>query len=295
MMWPWFDAAKRFSPFRTFTLLVLIAPGAATAFDFAWGRLGAQPVEAALHASGLWTIRLLFVALAVTPLRLVLDWPRLLDVRRMIGLAAFAYGVVHFMLYAVDESFDLVKVASEIALRIYLTVGFVALLGLAALAATSTDTAIRRMGPRWRQLHRAAYGIGLLAAVHFFMQSKANPAEPMLMMGLLVWLMGYRWLAKRRGRGGRLGWHWIVGLGVAAVALTAVGEAAWFWFRLGVDPLRVLAVNVAADAGFRPAWGVALAATLVLAGHVLRHVLKSRLRARRAALSGSVDEARRAA
>lgn len=294
-MWPWLDAAGRLSPFRTIVLLALVAPGALVALDFTFGNLGAQPVEAALHAAGLWTIRLLFVALAVTPLRLALDWPRLLDVRRMIGVAAFAYGFAHIVLYAADESFDLVKVASEIALRIYLTIGFVALLGLAALAATSTDAAVRRMGSRWRQLHRAAYAIGLLAAAHFFMQSKANLAEPMLMMGLFVWLMGYRWLAKRWGRGGRLGWPWIAGLGTAAVALTAMGEAAWFWFRLGADPLRVLAVNLSLDTGFRPAWGVAFFAVLVLAGHLLRRVLKSRARARGAPLSGSADEARRAA
>lgn len=291
-MWPWLDAAGRFSPFRTIVLVALSAPGALVALDFALGNLGAQPVEAALHATGLWTIRLLFAALAVTPLRMALDWPRLLDVRRMVGVAAFAYGAAHLVLYMADESFDLAKVASEIALRIYLTVGFVALLGLALLAVTSTDAAVRRMGPRWRQLHRAAYVIGLLAAVHFFMQSKANLAEPMLMMGIFVWLMGCRWLAKRAARGGRLGGPWIAGLGAAAVALTAMGEAAWFWFRLGADPLRVLAVNFSLDAGFRPAWGVAFVAVLVLAGHVLRRALKARARG---TVPAGIDEARRAA
>lgn len=280
-MWPWRDQTGQFSFFRLAVLLALLAPGTVTAFGFALGRLGAQPLTEAIHETGLWAIRLLFVSLAVTPLRTVLDWPRLLDVRRMIGVAAFAYAFVHLFLYAADQSFALGKVVSEIALRIYLTIGFTALLGLAALAVTSTDRAVRRMGPRWRQLHRAAYVIGLLAAVHFFMQSKADVGEPIMMMGLFTWLMGYRALVKRKAKkGGRrargLAWPWLAALSASAVAATALGEALWFWFKLGAPPLEVLATNVMADAGWRPAWGVALAVVLVLVGAALRRTTRVR-------------------
>src|SRR5581483_9687902 len=146
---------------------------------------------------GLWTIRFIFLALAVTPLRAVLQWPRLILVRRMVGVAAFAYVLVHFGLYITQEAFDLAKVASEILLRIYLTIGFVALLGLAALAATSTDAMVRRLGRRWQRLHRLVYAIALLAVVHYWMQAKLEVWEPTVMAGIYTWLMGYRALAWR--------------------------------------------------------------------------------------------------
>ena len=90
--------------------------------------LGARPVNEAIHQIGLWTIRWIFLALAVTPLRQILQWPRLIAVRRMIGVAAFVYAMIHFTLYTADQAFDVGKVASEIALRVYLTIGFTALL-----------------------------------------------------------------------------------------------------------------------------------------------------------------------
>src|SRR6266849_5410790 len=128
------------------------------------GWLQPQPYTAAIREIGLWTIRLIFIALAITPLRGVLQWSRLILVRRMIGVAAFAYALTHLSLYTADQMFDLVKVASEIVSRIYLTIGFAAVIGLSALAATSTDGMIRRLGGRnWQRLHRLVYLIALRA------------------------------------------------------------------------------------------------------------------------------------
>ena len=148
-MLPWRDRAGRFSRLKAAVLVLLCVPAVWILGGYGLGLLGARPLDEAILQSGFWTIRLIFLALAVTPLRQVLVWPELALVRRTIGLAAFAYAILHLALYAADQAFDLGKVASEILLRIYLTIGFVALCGLAALAATSTDTAIRRMGPRW--------------------------------------------------------------------------------------------------------------------------------------------------
>ncbi len=273
-MWPWNDPSGRLSRFKLAVFIALFVPGALTALDFALGNLGARPVMEAIHQTGLWTIRLLFISLAVTPLRAVLDGPRLLQVRRMIGVAAFAYALVHLTLYAADEMFVLPRIASEIVLRIYLTIGFVTLLGLAALAITSTDGWQRRLRDKWRKLHKTIYLLAVLASVHFFMQSKADVAEPMMMMGFYAWLMGYRALARRTGRGGRLPAPWLAGLGVVAIAATALGEALWFWATMHVAPGRVLMVNFVPDAGFRPAWGVALAVALVLAGFWGRRAAK---------------------
>ena len=117
-------------------------------------------------------------------------------------------------------------------LRIYLTIGFAALLGLSALAATSTDGMVRRLGRRWQTLHRLVYLIALLAVIHYWMQSKLEIWEPTIMAGIYLWLMGYRLLARRLAVRGRLPLAWIGALGVAAAVLTAAGRGAIFLARL---------------------------------------------------------------
>src|SRR5216683_6491716 len=155
---PWKDYSGRTSPLKLVVFAALFAPALWTALSFFLGWLQPQPFTAAIQQIGLWTIRLIFIALAITPLRSVVQWPRLVLVRRMIGVAAFAYALTHLTLYTADQKFDLVKVASEIVRRIYLTIGFTAVLGLSALAATSTDGMIRRLGARnWQRLHRVVY------------------------------------------------------------------------------------------------------------------------------------------
>src|SRR5947208_2341942 len=204
-MYPWQDYSGRLSPLKLAVFVALFLPALWTAFAFGMGWLQPRPFTEAIHQVGLWMLRFLFIALAITPLRQIVQWPRLILVRRMIGVAAFAYGLAHITLYVADLKFDVAKAASEIALRIYLTIGFVALLGLAALAATSTDAMVRRMGRRWQSLHRIVYVIALLAVVHYWIQSKLDVWEPTIMAGIYLWLMGYRRLLKtvgvRRRRG----------------------------------------------------------------------------------------------
>src|SRR5581483_5487293 len=134
---------------------------------------GARPETEAIHQTGLWAIRFLMIALAVTPLRAALDWGRLLTLRRMIGVTALAYAAIHFLLYNVQQNGRVLFVAAEIVHRFYLTIGFAVLLGLIALGATSTDAAMRRMGRWWKRLHRLSYPLGVLALLHYFIQSKA--------------------------------------------------------------------------------------------------------------------------
>jgi sulfoxide reductase heme-binding subunit YedZ len=127
----------------------------------------------------------------------------MLDVRRMIGVGAFAYAGAHILLYVADQMFDLRKVASEISLRLYLTIGFLALIGLAALAVTSTDNMVRRLGAKpWKKLHQAIYVIALLALIHFFQQTKADVWLPTFVAGLFTWTMEYRLLIKLKKRRG---------------------------------------------------------------------------------------------
>jgi sulfoxide reductase heme-binding subunit YedZ len=270
MKYPWSDYSGRLSPLKLAVFMALFGPAlwVLTAYPLGW--LGARPNTEAIHQIGLWTIRLIFIALLITPLRQVLQWSRLLLVRRMIGVAAFAYALFHLTLYTADEAFNLAKVAGEIVLRIYLTIGFAALLGLATLAATSTDAMIRRLGAiRWQRLHRLVYLIALLGVIHYWLQSKLEVWEPTIMAGIYIWLMGYRLLALKFSVRRRLPLGWVGVLGVAATVLTALGEAAYFHFAYHVAIWRVISANWSLMAGVRPAvivlgFGVAVVAAAAL-------------------------------
>jgi methionine sulfoxide reductase heme-binding subunit len=277
MTYPWKDRNGRISPLKLAVFAALFVPALWVAVAFASGWLGARPLNEAIHQLGLWTIRLIFLALAVTPLRHILQWSRLLVVRRMIGVAAFAYAIGHLGLYAADQAFDLAKIATEIAVRIYLTIGFAALLGLAALTATSTDGMIRRLGARrWQRLHRLVYAIALLAVVHFCMQSKLDLWEPMIMAGLYAWLILYRMLGRPVGARSRLSLVGVAVLGLAVAVLTASGEAAYFWLAYGADPMLVIAANWSIDTGVRPAVVVLALTEAVAVAGALRRLLALR-------------------
>jgi methionine sulfoxide reductase heme-binding subunit len=250
--------------------VALFLPSAWTLFAFATGNLGARPLNEAIHQQGLWTIRLILIALAITPLKSILQWQRLVLVRRMVGVAAFAYVMLHFALYVADQGFNPLTVAREIALRIYLTIGFVALLGLTTLASTSTDAMVRRLGRKWQTLHRLVYPICLLGLIHYSMQSKLEQWEPTIADGIFVWLIGYRLLAARYAVRGRLGLGWVAVLGAVATVLTALGEAVYFRIAFGVDPMRVLQADVSLATGVRPAAIVFAVALVVLVAGMLR-------------------------
>jgi methionine sulfoxide reductase heme-binding subunit len=261
--YPWNDRGGRFSLQKAVCFAALFGPGLWVLALALLGELGARPVTEAIHQLGLWTIRLLFLSLAVTPLRQAWRWAALIHLRRMIGVAACFYAVAHVGGYVVDQNFDLAKVLSEIVSRIYLVIGAVAVLGLLALAATSTDAMIRRIGGmNWRRLHQMSYGIALLGSIHFFMQSKLEVGEATVMGGLYLWLMGYRMLARFRP----VTLWMLAGLGLAASGITGFGEAAYFYFARGVDPSRVLVANFSSVTGIRPAvfvFGITLAVTAV--------------------------------
>jgi sulfoxide reductase heme-binding subunit YedZ len=238
-------------------------PGANLVWDYLQGALAGRPLNEIVHATGLWAIRLLLISLAVAPLRQILKRPELITIRRMIGVGAFVYALNHFFFFFVDSSFRLGFVAQEIVLRLYLTIGFVTFLALLALAATSTDAMVRRLGGRrWQRLHWLVYPAGALALAHHVMQTKLNTAEATVYAGLFIWMMGYRLLA-RRGAPGVLA---LALLSLAAVLLTAAGEAACFGLFTGIDWRHVLQANWVLI-GERPAWVVLYAggAIIVLA------------------------------
>ncbi|HEV2263273.1 MAG TPA: protein-methionine-sulfoxide reductase heme-binding subunit MsrQ [Stellaceae bacterium] len=261
---PWRDYSGRISPLKTATFAALFLPALWVAYRFATHRLGARPMDEALLEIGQWTLRILFLALAVSPLSRMLAWPRLNLIRRMLGVGAFTYIAIHFSLYIVSEAYSLGTVASEILKRVYLSIGLVALLGLVALAATSTDGMVRRMGPRrWQALHRFVYLIGVFGLVHFFLQSKLDEWEPTVMIGLFAWLMGWRALAWRFGRRPVPLWS-VALLSLAVGPFIALLEAVYFHFAYHVTVARVLTADLSFETGIRPAWvvfGIVVAAT----------------------------------
>jgi methionine sulfoxide reductase heme-binding subunit len=175
---------------------------------------------------------------------------------------------LHLTLYVVQEKLDLAKVASEIVLRVYLTVGFVTLIGLMILAITSTDGMVKRLGgSRWQALHRIVYGLAVLAVAHFLMQTKLDVSQSMMMAGFLVWLLAYRLARHILGEIGP--WRLAV-LAFLAAAATAVGEAAWYGISTGVDAKRVLAANLDIAYGLRPAVWVLVVGLAIGGAAILR-------------------------
>jgi sulfoxide reductase heme-binding subunit YedZ len=180
-----------------------------------------------------------------------------------LGVAAACYAVLHLLLYVLDQKFDLFKVASEIVLRFYLTIGAIALIGLIALGVTSTDRAISRLGSqRWNTLHRVVYGIAILATVHYFIQSKLEIYQPVMMAGLLFWLLAYRVLYRRNSSVPPL--HLLL-LTMAAALVTALCEAAIYMAKSGFAAWRILPAHFDLDMDIRPAWWVLTAGLLVAA------------------------------
>lgn len=247
---PWNDRQGRFAPLKALALAGIIAPGLWIGGHGLNGTLGAKPLEVALHETGLWAVRLLLVTLAITPLRLITGWGKLMQLRRMLGVAALAYALIHLFLYVVQQRYDLVVVVLEIIKRFYLTIGFVALAAMVALGVTSTDGSIRRMGAEsWNRLHRLIYPLTVLAIFHAFLQAKINVSEEVVQIGVFVVLMAVRFLHRRLW----LNAWTLLALALFAVPITAALEALWYGLATGVPWRRVLDANLMPALVPRPA------------------------------------------
>ena len=252
----WRDRRGRMSALRILTLAFLVTPVLIAFYDWLTVGFGARPLNDVIHRTGYWALVFLMATLAVTPLRRIARFGQLADVRRMVGVSAFVYAAAHISLYITDQQFNFLKVASEIALRVYLTIGFIALLGLTMLAATSTDGMVRRLGGlTWQRIHQAVYVVGLLALIHFFQQTKADASVPTFIAGLFAWLMGYRLVVKLAKVKGELSAWALLALTVAVAALTFAGEAIGLAIVFKISPLRILqtAFDFELDM-IRPGW-----------------------------------------
>ena len=170
------------------------------AFGIAGTDLGANPVEKIQDTLGQWGLRMLLITLAITPLR---DWfsaAWLIQLRRMLGVYAFCYVLLHFLTWLIlDQDLYWAGILPDIARRPFITIGFLALLMLIPLAVTSTNGMMRRLGRRWKTLHRLIYLIVLLGIWHYYWQVKADVREPLFYLAIALLLLGWRvWKVRRR-------------------------------------------------------------------------------------------------
>jgi len=266
----WRDRRGRVSPLRLGALALLLFPLAKALYDASDIYHGARPINDLIHRAGFWALMLLAVTLSITPFRRILRYGNLVDVRRMLGVGASCYIAAHLSLFFADQNYSIVKVVHEITHRWYLIIGGTAWLGLAALAATSTDGMVRRLGGlRWRRLHQLIYAIALLALIHYFQQTKADVTVPTFVTSLFLWLMAYRVVAWWQG-GGELSTLTLLAMTVGASLLTFAGEAIGIALAFHVSPTRVLDTAFDFDVGIRPGWEVLGAGLIVVAVDAVR-------------------------
>jgi sulfoxide reductase heme-binding subunit YedZ len=156
--------------------------------------LGANPIDEITDQTGIWTLRLLLITLAVTPARRLTGWNRLIQLRRMLGLLAFFYGCLHFLTYIwLDQFFVIEDIIADVMERPFITVGFASFALLIPLAVTSTTAMIKRLGGKWWQrLHRLVYATAIGGVVHYLWLVKADIQQPLLYGGILAVLLVYR-------------------------------------------------------------------------------------------------------
>jgi methionine sulfoxide reductase heme-binding subunit len=188
--------------------LLCLTPAARLALRAWTGRLTANPIEFITLQTGFWALVLIMATLAVTPIRRVTGWNRIIQLRRPLGLFAFFYATLHFLTWVgLDLFFDFSAIGADILKRPYITVGFTAFLLLVPLAVTSTTTSIRRLGRNWLRLHRLIYVSAALAVLHFYWKksAKADVFEPLIFAGILALLLAVRLVLYTQHRRARRG------------------------------------------------------------------------------------------
>src|SRR5215470_7179441 len=181
------------SRLKPVVFLVCLIPFAQLAYKAYAGDLGVNPIEFITHFTGDWILIFLLATLSVTPLRRISGWNDLIKFRRMLGLFAFFYAILHFSTYIVlDHFFDFQRIGKDIVKRPYVTVGFTAFVLMTPLAMTSTAKMIRRLGKRWQQLHRLIYIAAIAGVIHFYWLVKADIRRPLQYGLVLAVLLGCR-------------------------------------------------------------------------------------------------------
>ena len=186
-----------FSWLKPLVFLICLVPFAQLAYGAYTGDLGVNPIEFITRFTGSWALIILIASLAVTPLRRITGWNELIKFRRMLGLFAFFYALLHFSTYLVlDHFFDFPAIGKDILKRPYVTAGFIGFVVMIPLAITSTAAMIRRLGKRWQQLHRLVYVAAIAGVIHFYWLVKADISRPAQYGAVLALFLGYRLVVK---------------------------------------------------------------------------------------------------
>jgi len=188
--------------FKPALFIACLLPLALFVYDAFTDNLSPDPIKDATLFTGDWTIRFLLITLAVTPFRKLTGIAKLIHFRRMLGLYAFFYATLHFLVWFwLDQELVLTDVLKDIAKRPYITVGFTAFVLLIPLAVTSNRYSIRQLGRRWQSLHKLVYVIAVLGVLHFLWLVKADVLEPVIYGLLLLCLLVSRaWWQRRAHR-----------------------------------------------------------------------------------------------
>jgi sulfoxide reductase heme-binding subunit YedZ len=173
--------------------LLALVPAGLLVRGLLGGNLGINPAETLQLETGIWALRFLLASLAITPLRRLFGWNRLVQYRRMLGLFAFFYATLHLLTYVVlDRYFDWAGVVEDVAKRPFITFGMLAFALMIPLAFTSTKGWIRRLGRKWQTLHRLVYFAAIAASLHFIWKVKVAIGEPVYYAAILAALLGLR-------------------------------------------------------------------------------------------------------
>ncbi len=188
-------------PLKRLVFAAALIPAAALVYGAFTGNLTANPVDYITDQTGTWALALLTISLTITPVRRLTGWNDVIKLRRLLGLLAFFYAVLHLLTWIVLLSFfDVPTMLEDIGERPFITVGMATFLILLALAITSTTASIRRLGRRWQQLHRLAYVAAVGAVIHFWWLVKADVTEPRRWAVAVGVLLGFRiwWMLRSR-------------------------------------------------------------------------------------------------
>ena len=184
---------------KPLVFVAALSPFLWLAFRALTGRLSVNPIEDITLTTGIWALRFLLISLAITPIRRLTGWQRVIQYRRMLGLFAFFYATLHLLTYVVlDQGLAFEFIIPDILKRPYITMGMIAFTLLVPLAITSTKGWIRRLGKKWQLLHRLVYLSALAACVHFLWKVKVAIGEPVYYAAILGVLLAFRLLWRFR-------------------------------------------------------------------------------------------------
>jgi sulfoxide reductase heme-binding subunit YedZ len=192
---------KTFILIKVLVFSLNLIPLVKLVFNAYLDHLGANPIEKITHITGYWALSFLLITLSVTPLRRLSGWLWLMRLRRMLGLFAFFYAVLHFLTYLVlDQFFDWQAIFEDVFKRPYITVGFSVFLVLIPLALTSSNAMLRKLGgKRWKSLHQLVYPCAIGGVIHFIWLVKKDLTNPVIFAVILGFLLGFRWLFRLKG------------------------------------------------------------------------------------------------